>query len=61
MSMKDCFLRQARPEVDSYAEEFGLFLRAIGGQLDDLKMGCHTIHFVFLERSLWLQFEELVD
>lgn len=31
MSMKDCCLRQARPKVDSYAEEFGLFLRAIGG------------------------------
>lgn len=29
MSIKDGSMRQARPDVDNYAEEFGLFLRAV--------------------------------
>ena len=29
MSIKDCSMRQARPDVDSYTEEFELFLGTI--------------------------------
>lgn len=47
MSMKDCCLRQVKPEFDSYAEEFELSSESDRGQLGDLKMGCHAIHFVF--------------
>lgn len=47
MNIKDCSIRQVRAAVDSFAEEFGLFLKAVKEQLDDFKVASHMIRFVF--------------